>query len=117
MTDTWSHLYTPIAYTYDAAFHCASCTQRQFPPSWEGARDNGGLPIDKDGNTIAAVYSWDLGCKESCIDCGLALSRRCLNCSDCDMWVTGLENTARAGNTSARRMLKKLARMNTEGAR
>jgi hypothetical protein len=105
MTEAWSNMYTPVAYTYDAAMHCASCADKKFNGELDAATGD-------DGEQVAALYSWDLACKESCIDCGSVLSRRCLNCSDCDMWITGLEESVRHGNASARKMINKIRRIN-----
>jgi hypothetical protein len=47
----------PIAYTYNAAFHCPVCAARAF-----GVDDNGFIPegaTDSEGNGIGAVAPWD----------------------------------------------------------
>ena len=109
MTTAYSDGSIPVGYAYDAALHCAACAKTRFQVS---PLDTVILAKDSEGNEVTAAFAWDLACKESCIDCGLALSRRCLNCSDCDMWITGLEESVKAGNTSARKMVNKIRRIN-----
>lgn len=47
----------PIAYTYEAAYHCPDCTEARF-----GVDDSGFPPEDArdgEGNPIGAVAPWD----------------------------------------------------------
>ena len=49
--------YDPIAYTYEAAYHCPSCAFRRF-----GRDVHGFVPEDArdgEGNPIGAVAPWD----------------------------------------------------------
>lgn len=64
-------MHNPIAYTYEADWHCPTCTAERF-----------GNPIpddatDSEGNEIGAVFSWDEWW-EPTID-----ERQTLNCGDC----------------------------------
>lgn len=51
-----SHL-DPIAYTYEADYHCPGCTFERF-----GMDDQGFVPdnaTDREGNLVGAVAPWD----------------------------------------------------------
>lgn len=41
----------PIAYTYEADYHCENCTRERFGDDCEGT--------DGEGNPVGAVFSWD----------------------------------------------------------
>lgn len=50
-------LHSPIAYTYEAATHCPSCSFGRF-----GEDEHGTVPedaLDNEGNSIGAVAPWD----------------------------------------------------------
>lgn len=50
-------MHKPIAYTYEAAHHCPSCTIARF-----GADSHGFPPAeatDMEGNGLGAVFPWD----------------------------------------------------------
>jgi hypothetical protein len=45
----------PIAYTYEADYHCEDCAYERF-----GKDEHGDITgIDNEGNEIGAVFSWD----------------------------------------------------------
>lgn len=43
-------MHNPIAYTYEADYHCEACTLARFG-STEG--------VDSEGNSVGAAFSWD----------------------------------------------------------
>ena len=43
--------HSPIAYTYEADYHCPDCTTKRFGEECEGT--------DNEGNSVGAVFSWD----------------------------------------------------------
>ncbi len=45
----------PIAYTYDAAYHCPGCSLARFGTDADGCITG----VDSDGKEIGAVASWD----------------------------------------------------------
>ena len=50
-----SNLHEPIAYTFEASEHCQNCAKNRF-----GLDDNGLITgTDNEGETVAAVYSWE----------------------------------------------------------
>jgi hypothetical protein len=51
----------PVAYSYDAALHCACCARVRFTDL-----DNA---IDCEGNQISAVYSHQVESGNCCDDC------------------------------------------------
>ena len=63
---------TPIAYTYEGDHHCYSCTIEQFGTT--DLADDGTPVIDREGNTVGAVFSWDewynIGEGEQTLVCG-----------------------------------------------
>ena len=66
----------PIAYTYEADYHCPKCAGNRFGTSWEtvfiveSARD-------REGNPIGAVAPWDEWWEPSLVEC------QTLNCGMC----------------------------------
>ncbi len=68
----------PIAYTFEADYHCPGCTLKRFPESreWPGTDVNGDQLEDSEGNEVGAVFPWDewWNLEEGC---------ETLNCSDC----------------------------------
>jgi len=55
-----------VGYTYEADFHCVSCTLLRFPPDEDGNR----YGEDIEGNPINPVWSFDdLDGDEVCGDC------------------------------------------------
>ena len=71
-------LYDPIAYTYEADYHCPDCAFKRF-----GQDEAGFVPADArdgEGNHVGAVAPWDAwaqfdGGPEvlACSDCGRVL--------------------------------------------
>lgn len=64
----------PIAYTYEADYHCPQCAERRF-----GTDAEGWIPadaLDQEGNLIGAVAPWDEWQQFSG-------ERETLNCADC----------------------------------
>lgn len=47
----------PIAYVYEADYHCPACTEERFGRGTDGyiASD----AVDSEGNSVGAVFSWD----------------------------------------------------------
>lgn len=71
----------PIAYTFEADYHCPACSARRF-----GVDEDGFTPEDardSEGNPIGAVAPWDEWHEPSepgvqvlsCTDCGRELDR------------------------------------------
>ena len=53
----------PIAYTYEANYHCEACTLARFGYGADGFI--GTDSEDNEGNPIGAVFSWDDWCEPS----------------------------------------------------
>jgi hypothetical protein len=66
--------YDPIAYTYDADYHCPACTEERFGRSERGfiAEDS----EDSEGNPVGILSPWDEWWQETS-ECDV------LGCSDC----------------------------------
>lgn len=71
----------PIAYTYEADYHCPGCAEARFgrgPDGFiAGQNEDGSYPEDGEGNPVGIVAPWDewqhfTGYAEtlSCGDCG-----------------------------------------------
>ena len=66
----------PVAYTYEADYHCEACAEQRF------GRDAHGdvMGVDNEGNEVGAVAPWDSWCNyESEEDDSLCV----LTCSTC----------------------------------
>lgn len=66
--------WTPVAYAYEAALHCPTCTQTRFGYCATHDHVNTCSTVDREGNALWPVFTWDsdyLG--EYCDDCREAL--------------------------------------------
>jgi hypothetical protein len=74
----------PIAYTYEADYHCPACTEERFGRTDDGyiAGENadGTVSEDTEGNAVGAVFPWDEWCQGTdeaetlaCSDCGCVI--------------------------------------------
>ena len=65
-------MHTPIAYTYEADYHCPACAEAKF-----GLDSNGYITgIDFEGNNVGVVAPWDEWYQ-------LDYGTQTLNCSNC----------------------------------
>jgi hypothetical protein len=74
------HPYAPIAYTYDADYHCPDCAESRF-----GLDDDGFIGVDdedSEGNPVGIVSPWDCWWNSAdecealvCGDCGEEVDR------------------------------------------
>lgn len=65
----------PIAYAYEAALHCDRCAIARFPELMrERAGFDGPDIVDREGNPLGAVMSWDTEPGDACDDCGDSLN-------------------------------------------
>lgn len=70
----------PIAYTYEADYHCPSCTAKRFGATFIGE--------DREGNAVGAVAPWDEwhSCDDLADCLGTRPCQKCpatLNCGTC----------------------------------
>ena len=70
----------PIAYTYEADYHCEACTEARFGMNYAG--DVAGDAIDREGNRVGVIAPWDewqsfTGEPETlaCGDCGAIIEQ------------------------------------------
>ncbi len=69
----------PIAYTYDADYHCPSCAIARFgaEPGRSWPRDDA---TDAEGNPLGAVFGWD----DWCLPCQYGVpGSHSIECADC----------------------------------
>ena len=52
-------VHDPIAYTYEADYHCPRCTEARFGRDETGTIAPQETSIDSEGNPVGAVFSWD----------------------------------------------------------
>jgi hypothetical protein len=83
--------HTPIAYTFDAEYHCEACTVAVFGRSEDGwvawSDTEGEEPRDSERNPVGAVFSWDEWWEASdwhaqtliCATCGAELDTTAAN--------------------------------------
>jgi hypothetical protein len=70
-----------IGYTYEADVHCPDCTSGRFAGAEDGQPldpqvpvDSDGYALDREGNQVRPVFSWDSDCaRDHCGDCGAPL--------------------------------------------
>lgn len=74
----------PIAYTYEADYHCPACTEQRFGRSARGfiAEES----HDNEGNPVGAVFPWDEWCESS------ELGRQVLSCGTCHGEIDSCEH-------------------------
>lgn len=71
-----THNHSPIAYTYDADYHCPECAGKRFGPAGEPTIIPEGA-IDSEGNPVGVVSPWDEWWEPTLPEC------QTLACSDC----------------------------------
>ena len=80
----------PIAYTYEADYHCEACAIKRF--GWVDGEVTPGAE-DNEGNEVGAVFAWDDWQQEdglrhwdtlACGDCGAELDTYCAYWGDAD---------------------------------
>lgn len=56
-------MHAPIAYTYEADYHCPDCTEDRFGRTDDGfiagQNDDGTEATDGEGNPVGAIFSWE----------------------------------------------------------
>ena len=73
----------PIAYAYEADYHCENCTRKRFGPACEGT--------DNEGNSVGALFSW-----EEWFDVGYG--NQTLACGDCGAILDEYEEQEQEGS-------------------
>lgn len=71
--------FDPIAYTYEADYHCPDCAIERF-----GSDELGFVPInaeDDEGNPVGVVAPWDEWCDPDNHECEVMV------CGDCGTWI------------------------------
>lgn len=73
----------PIAYAYEADYHCPDCAIKRF-----GESERGPWPVetaeDNEGNPVGAVFPWDEWWEPDINEA------QTLVCSDCGAWLDGI---------------------------
>jgi hypothetical protein len=55
-------VHTPIAYTYEADYHCPYCAMKRWgacPDGFIGCPDEPHRQVDSEGNDIGVLWTWD----------------------------------------------------------
>ncbi len=88
-------MHEPIAYIYNADYHCPACTEAKFGADADGyiAIDAKGDPcLDSEGNEIGIIASWDTDWAENAWYEGESVA--ILTCGTCHQEIRRLERRA-----------------------
>lgn len=71
-------MYDPIAYVYDADYHCESCAEKAF-----GRDEHGDITgTDSEGNEVSVIAPWDEWCANDLYEGNETATLACGTCGE-----------------------------------